>query len=40
MTKSKAAFLFSADHLGEKLSLFIWTFTFKEVLDVKDTRQR
>jgi hypothetical protein len=39
MTKSKAAFLFSAQTLG-KQQLYLWTFTFKEVLAVKETRKR
>jgi hypothetical protein len=39
MTKSKAAFLFAARTLG-KQKLFLWTFTFKEVLAVKETRKR
>lgn len=37
--KSKAAFLFAAQTLG-KHSLYMWTFTFKEVLDIKATRSR
>jgi hypothetical protein len=39
MTKSKAAFLFASQTLG-KQQLYLWTFTFKEVLAVKDTRKR
>ncbi len=39
MNKSKAAFLFSAERLAER-GLYMWTFTFKEVLDIKDTRKR
>ena len=39
MTKSKAAFLFASQTLG-KQNLFLWTFTFKEVLAVKETRKR
>jgi hypothetical protein len=39
MTKSKAAFLFASKTLG-KQQLFFWTFTFREVLAVKDTRKR
>ncbi len=39
MTKSKAAFLFSSQALG-KQRLFLWTFTFKDLLSVKDTRKR
>jgi len=39
MTKSKAAYLLATQTLG-KQSLFMWTFTFREVLDIKDTRKR
>ena len=39
MTKSKAAFLFASQTLG-KQRLYLWTFTFKEVLAVKETRKR
>src|SRR6266576_4957516 len=39
MTKSKAAFLFASQTLG-KQTLFLWTFTFKELLAVKETRKR
>src|SRR5947209_5292550 len=39
MTSSKAAFLFASQTLG-KQQLFFWTFTFKQVLAVKDTRKR
>ncbi len=39
MSKSKAAFLFASRTLGEQ-QLFIWTFTFRDVLGVKDTRKR
>ena len=39
MTKSKAAFLFASQTLG-KQRLFLWTFTFKEMLAVKETRKR
>ena len=39
MTKSKAAFLFASRTLG-KQQLFLWTFTFKELLAVKETRKR
>jgi hypothetical protein len=39
MTKSKAAFLFASQTLG-KQRLFLWTFTFKELLPVKETRKR
>jgi len=39
MNKSRQAFLFSTQTLG-KHSLYMWTFTFAEVLDIKDTRKR
>src|SRR6266567_4411062 len=39
MSRSKAAFLFASKTLG-KQQLFLWTFTFKDVLAVKDTRKR
>ncbi len=39
MSKSKAAFLFASKTLG-KQQLFLWTFTFKDLLSVKDTRKR
>jgi hypothetical protein len=39
MSKSETAFRFAAQTLG-KQSLFMWTFTFREVLNVKDTRAR
>ena len=39
MSKSKAAFLFASKALG-KQQLFLWTFTFKDLLAVKDTRKR
>ena len=39
MTKSKAAFLFATKTLGKE-SLYLWTFTFAEVLDIQDTRKR
>jgi hypothetical protein len=39
MSKSKAAFEFSAKKLGKE-ELYFWTFTFAEVLSVKDTRKR
>lgn len=39
MNKSKAGYLFATETLG-KQSLYMWTFTFKEALDVKDTRKR
>ena len=34
MTKSKAAFLFASQTLG-KQRLYLWTFTFKELLAVE-----
>ncbi|MGI8603426.1 MAG: rolling circle replication-associated protein [Verrucomicrobiales bacterium] len=37
--KSKTAFLFAAQTLGQQ-TLFMWTFTFKEVLDITATRAR
>ena len=40
MNKSKAAFLFAARTLGKDDRLFMWTFTFKDVLNVKDTRKK
>jgi hypothetical protein len=39
MTKSKTAFLASSRKLAQD-RLFMWTFTFKELLGVKDTRKR
>jgi len=39
MTKSKAAFLFASQTLGKE-RLYLWTFTFKELLAVKETRKR
>jgi hypothetical protein len=39
MTKGKGAFLFASQTLG-KQKLFLWTFTFKELLAVKETRKR
>ncbi|MDX2080723.1 MAG: hypothetical protein SFU53_08050 [Terrimicrobiaceae bacterium] len=39
MTKSQVAFQFSAERLAES-GLYFWTFTFREVLDIKDTRKR
>jgi hypothetical protein len=39
MTKSKAAFLFASQTLG-KQRLYLWTYTFKELLAVKETRKR
>jgi hypothetical protein len=38
MTKRKAAFLFASQTLG-KQKLFLWHFTFREVLAVKETRK-
>ena len=40
MTKSEAAFKFSADRLAELGKIYFWTFTFQEVLDLKATRKR
>lgn len=39
MTKSKTAYLFATQTLGKE-ALFMWTFTFAEVLAIKDTRKR
>jgi len=39
MNKTKAAFLLSAERLSER-GLYMWTFTFKEVLAIKETRKR
>jgi hypothetical protein len=39
VSKSKAAFLLASKTLG-KQQLFLWTFTFKDLLAVKDTRKR
>lgn len=39
MTSSEAAFLFSTQTLG-KQKHYLWTFTFAELLRVKDTRKR
>lgn len=39
MKKTKAAYLFATRTLG-KDSLYIWTLTFKDVPDIKDTRKR
>ena len=39
MTKSKAAYLFATQTLGNE-ALYMWTFTFREVLDIKATRKR
>lgn len=40
MNKTKAAFLFAARTLGKNDRLFMWTFTFKDVLNIKDTRKK
>jgi len=40
MTKSEAAFHLSCDRLAEHGRLYLWTFTFAEVLDLVDTRKR
>jgi hypothetical protein len=40
MTKSEAAFRFSADRLADLGKIYFWTFTFKDVLDLKETRKR
>jgi hypothetical protein len=39
MTKSKAAYLFATQTLGKE-NLFMWTFTFKDLLSVRDTRKK
>ena len=39
MKKTKAAYLFATKTLGRE-ALYMWTLTFKEVLDIKDTRAR
>lgn len=39
MNKSQAAFQLSAERLAEQ-GLYMWTFTFSEVLSIKDTRKR
>lgn len=39
MKKTKAAYLFATQTLSQQ-GLYMWTFTFKEVLDIKDTRKR
>jgi hypothetical protein len=38
MRKSHTAFLFSAERLAEN-GLYLWTFTFKDVLEIKATRK-
>jgi hypothetical protein len=40
MTKSEAAFLLSCDRLATQGRLYLWTFTFAEVLDLVDTRKK
>ncbi len=40
LTRSEAAFLFSCDRLALQGRLYLWTFTFAEVLDLVDTRKR
>jgi len=40
VTKSEAAFHLSIDRLAKRGRLYFWTFTFKEKLDLKDTRKR
>lgn len=40
MTKSEAAFLLSCDRLAKQGRVYLWTFTFAEVLDLKATRKR
>jgi hypothetical protein len=40
MTKSKAAFLFASRMLGKDTRFFMWTFTFKDLLSVKDTSKK
>jgi hypothetical protein len=37
-SKSKAAFVFASQTLGEQ-QLYLWTFTFKGLLAVKETRK-
>ena len=39
MKKSKTAFLFSAQRLAAT-GLYMWTFTLKETMDIKDVRKR
>ena len=39
MRKSRIAFEFSAENLAKK-GLYMWTFTFAEVLPIKETRKR
>ncbi len=39
MTKGKAAYLFATQTLGKE-KLYMWTFTFAAVLDVKATRKK
>lgn len=40
MNKSEAAFLLSCDRLAQQGRLYLWTFTFAEVLDLVDTRKK
>ncbi len=40
MTKSHAAFLLAARSLAKDGNLYLWTFTFAELLSIKDTRKR
>lgn len=40
MRKTQVAFEFSVERLAERGRLYFWTFTFKEKLDIKDTRKR
>src|SRR5947207_9965933 len=40
MTKSNAAFLLACRLLAKDNRLFMWTFTFKDVLNVKHTRNK
>ncbi len=40
MTKSEAAFLLSCDRLAKQGRLYLWTFTFAEVLDLVATRKK
>src|SRR5258708_7537592 len=39
MTKSKTAYFIATQNLGKE-SLYMWTFTFAELLDIKATRKR
>lgn len=40
MTRSEAAFRLSCERLAEMGQVYLWTFTFAEVLAIKDTRKR